>query len=113
MLHEPQTGNFPTKPLYMHLTRTPCGLWWVLQGCGRVLGGSVCVYSAREGGACSVAPIPLECAPQFIIGHFQISSFFHVFYPLIFFLRAGWPYDSCRTDTMLPLGPFSSNKDTS
>ena len=39
-------------------------LWWVLRGCGCVLEGLVCVYCAREGGACGVAPIPLECAPN-------------------------------------------------
>ena len=29
-----------------------------------VLEGLVCVYCAREGGACGVALIPLECAPN-------------------------------------------------
>ena len=66
----------------MHLARTPQAmevslingfslltvrllvLWWVLQGCGCVLEGLVCVYCTREGGACGVVPIPHECAPN-------------------------------------------------
>ena len=49
----------------------------------------------------------LSSVPPTYIGHFQISSFFHVFNPLSSFLSAGWPYDLCCTDTMMPLGPIS------
>ena len=32
--------------------------------------------------------------------------------PLSSFFSAGWPYEFCRTDTMMPLGPISLNWDT-
>ena len=62
----------------------------------------MCVYCLHVGGACGVAPIPLECAPIYI-GYFQILSFFRVFYPLSLFSRAGWPYGLCLDDKATPI----------
>ena len=58
----------------------------------------------------------LSSVPAIHIGHFQISSFFYVFisceYPVSLFFSAGWPYDLCRIDKMMRLGPISLNQDS-
>ena len=52
-----------------------------LQGYGAA--ARLCRRFTCEGGACGVAPAPLECAP-YLFGHFQIPSFFHMFVQLLF-----------------------------
>ena len=50
----------------------------------------------------------LSSVPPTYVGHFQISSLFHVFYPVNLSLSVGWPCD----DETMPIGPISVNQDT-
>ena len=85
-----RTDTVPLGPFSVHQERACCAYVVLTERC-------LCVPSVytRTG------------VPPIYIGDFQISSFFHMFYPLSFFLRAGWPYDLCRTHAMMPLGPIS------
>ena len=61
-----------------------------------------CVFTALVRVEHVVLLRSLSSVPPIYIGHFQISSFLHVFYPLSLFLSAGWPCDLCRDDKTMP-----------